>query len=108
MKLLSRKEEMLLLAVWKLQNDEGAYGVTIRRYIETKTGIKWLFGAIYAPLGRLLDTGYVEAYESEPLPERGGRRKILYRLTKRGEEALRRVREIHSALWMEIPPLNRE
>ena len=106
MKLLSRKEEMLLLAVWKLQNDEGAYGVTIRRYIETKTGIIWLFGAIYAPLGRLLDTGYVEAYESEPLPERGGRRKILYRLTKRGEEALRKVREIHKALWMEVPPLN--
>jgi PadR family transcriptional regulator PadR len=106
MKLLSRKEEMLLLAVWKLQNEEGAYGVSIRRFIETRTGIKWLFGAIYAPLGRLLDTGYVEAYESEPLPERGGRRKILYRLTELGEKALLRVRDIHAAMWMEIPPLN--
>ena len=108
MKLLSRKEEIILLAVWKLQNEEGAYGVTIRRYIEDKTGLKWLFGAIYAPLGRLLDTGYVEAFESEPLPERGGRRKILYRLTKNGEDALRKVKEVENALWMEIPPLRQK
>ena len=103
MKLLSRKEEMLLLAVWSLQDKEGAYGVTIRRHIEAKAGIRWLFGAIYAPLGRLVDTGYVETYTSEPLPERGGRRKILYRLTSTGEGALLRVREINTALWLDIP-----
>lgn len=105
MKLLSRKEEMLLLAVWSLQDKEGAYGVTIRRHIEAKTGIRWLFGAIYAPLGRLVDTGYVETYTSDPLPERGGRRKILYRLTPTGEGALLRVREINTALWLDIPRL---
>ena len=38
MKLLSRKEEIILLAVWKLQED--AYGVTIREYIEKMTGQK--------------------------------------------------------------------
>jgi PadR family transcriptional regulator PadR len=105
MKLLSRKEEMLLLAVWSLQDGEGAYGVTIRRHIEARTGIRWLFGAIYAPLGRLVDTGYVETYSSDPLPERGGRRKILYRLTPAGEEALLKVREINTALWGDIPLL---
>jgi len=108
MKLLSRKEEMILLAVLKLQNENGAYGVTIRRYIERKTGIRWMFGAIYAPLGRLLDTGYVEAYQSEPQPERGGRRKILYRLTKPGERALLKVREVHKALWTDAPPFEYE
>jgi DNA-binding PadR family transcriptional regulator len=108
MKLLSRKEEMILLAVWKLQNEEGAYGVTIRRYIELKTGIRWMFGAVYAPLGRLLDTGYVEAYKSDPQPERGGRRKILYRLTKHGEHALLKVREVHTALWTDAPPFEYE
>jgi DNA-binding PadR family transcriptional regulator len=105
MKLLSRKEEMLLLAVWKLQDKEGAYGVTIRKHIEAKTGIKWLFGAIYAPLGRLVDTGYVETYTSDPLPERGGRRKILYRLTSAGKDALLKVKEINTALWLDIPRL---
>ena len=105
MKLLSRKEEMLLLAVWSLQDMEGAYGVTIRKPIEARTGIRWLFGAIYAPLGRLVDMGYVETYASDPLPERGGRRKILYRLTAKGKDALLKVKEIHSALWLDIPRL---
>ena len=47
MKILSRKEELILLAVWKLQGN--AYGVTIREYIEKMTGLKWVFGAIYSP-----------------------------------------------------------
>lgn len=105
MRLLSRKEEIILLAVWKLENQDGAYGVTIRNYIEEMTGIRWLFGAIYAPLGRLVDYGYVEAVESEPLPERGGRRKILYRITQPGKEALLEVRAMNACLWGDIPPL---
>jgi DNA-binding PadR family transcriptional regulator len=105
MRLLSRKEEIILLAVWKLQHQEGAYGVTIRSYIEEMTGIRWLFGAIYAPLGRLVDYGYVESLQSEPLPERGGRRKILYRLTGAGKEALLEVKAMNACLWADIPPL---
>ena len=105
MRLLSRKEEMILLAIWKLQNDGGAYGVTIRDYIERMTGIKWLFGAIYGPLGRLVDYGYVESYESDPLPERGGRRKILYRLTSKGKTELLTVRRLNKALWQDVPSL---
>lgn len=104
MRLLSRKEEMILLAIWKLQNEDGAYGVTIRSYIERMTGIKWLFGAIYGPLGRLVDYGYVESFESDPLPERGGRRKILYRLTPKGKKELMTVKELNSVLWADIPP----
>ena len=105
MRLLSRKEEIILLAVWKLENNGGAYGVPIRSYIEEMTGIRWLFGAIYAPLGRLVDYGYVEAYESDPLPERGGRRKTLYRLTGAGKEALLEVKAMNTCLWGDIPPL---
>jgi PadR family transcriptional regulator PadR len=108
MRLLSRKEEMILLAIWKLQNEEGAYGVTIRSYIEKMTRIKWLFGAIYGPLGRLVDYSYVESYESDPLPERGGRRKILYRLTETGKKELITVKEMNSALWADIPSLKKK
>ncbi len=108
MRLLSRKEEMILLAIWKLQNGDGAYGVTIRSYIEKMTGIKWLFGAIYGPLGRLVDYGYVESYASDPLPERGGRRKILYRLTGKGRKELMTVKALNSALWADIPPLEKK
>ena len=103
MRLLSRKEEMILLAIWKLQ--ENAYGVTIREYIEKVTGVTWLFGAIYNPLGRLVDMGYVDSYESEPLPERGGRRKTLYRLTQAGRKELLRIRELNAAMWEDLPSL---
>lgn len=105
MRLLSRKEELILLAVWKLQNGEGAYGVTIRDYIERMTGVAWLFGAIYSPLARLLKGGLVEACESEPLPERGGRRKILYRLTENGQASLRAMKELNTMLWEDAPSL---
>ena len=108
MRLLSRKEEMILLSIWKLQDDNGAYGVTIRSYIEKMTGITWLFGAIYSPLGRLVDNGYVESYESDPLPERGGRRKILYRLTEKGKKGLMAVKAMNAALWADIPPLEKK
>jgi PadR family transcriptional regulator PadR len=106
MRLLSRKEEMILLAVWKLQDN--AYGVTIREYIEKMTGTRWLFGAIYNPMGRLVDIGYIESYESDPVPERGGRRKTLYRLTSSGKKALVKVREVNAAMWADIPPLMEE
>jgi len=105
MKLMSRKEELILLAVWKLQDAEGAYGVTIREYIERLTGITWLFGAIYGPLARLVRNGLVEAWESDPLPERGGRRKILYRLTEDGKDALRAAKELNASLWADAPSL---
>jgi PadR family transcriptional regulator PadR len=104
-KLLSRKEELLLLAVWKLQDAEGAYGVTIRQYIERMTGISWLFGAIYSPLARLVRSGLVEACESDPLPERGGRRKVLYRLTEDGKNALLSIRELSASFWKDAPSL---
>ncbi len=104
MRLLSRKEEMILLAIWKLQNN--AYGVTIREYIEKKTRVKWLFGAIYSPLGRLVDWNYVEAFESDPESVRGGRRKTLYRLTDEGKNALLTVKELNNSMWLDIPSLS--
>jgi len=100
MKLLSRKEEIILLAIWKLEGN--AYGVTIREYIEKMTGMKWLFGAIYNPLGRLVDWGYVKAYKSDPVAERGGRRKTLYQLTEAGKDALHAVKSVNQAMWMEV------
>jgi len=105
MKFLSRKEELILLAVWKLQDQQGAYGVTIREYIERMTGIAWLFGAIYSPLARLVKNEYIEACESDPIPERGGRRKILFRLTEDGKNALRAMRELNTSLWEDAPSL---
>ena len=39
MHILSRSEEIVLLAIWKLLDN--AYGVTIREQVYTDTGYEW-------------------------------------------------------------------
>ena len=103
MKLLSRSEEIILLSIWKLRKN--AYGMSIRGQVAKVTGRTWSFGAIYAPLNRLLKKHLVLSIEGEPTPERGGRRKIYYELTKEGREALLKIQQVHEAIWVGIPSL---
>lgn len=103
MKLLSRSEEIILLSIWKLRKN--AYGMSIRGQVANVTGRTWSFGAIYAPLNRLLKKNLVLSIEGEPTPERGGRRKIYYELTKEGREALLKIQQVHEAIWIGIPSL---
>ena len=86
MRILTRSEEIILAAVWKLRDD--AYGVAINNYINKKTGLDWKFGSIYTPLGRLVEKGLLKTNEGEPTPERGGRRKQFFFLTPKGKKAL--------------------
>lgn len=97
MKLLSRSEEILLLAIWKLRGN--AYGVTIRELVSEMTGQDWTLGAIYVPLDKLTNKEYVRKYDSQPTAERGGRSKCMYELTDEGKSALKEIREIQKALW---------
>lgn len=103
MRILSRSEEIILATVWKLQDD--AYGVAINEHINRKTGLNWKFGSIYTPLGRLVEKGLLNIIEGEPSPERGGRRKQYFRLTKEGKQALLEVQRVHSAIWQDMPSL---
>jgi len=95
--LLSRSEEIVLLAIWKL--GDNAYGVTIRDQVSADTGHEWSFGAVYKPLKQLTHKGYVSKNLSEPSAVRGGRRKYLYTITNGGREALKAIRKIHKAIW---------
>ncbi len=99
MNLLSRSEEIVLLAIWKLKDN--AYGVTIRNLISRDTGHEWSFGAIYKPLKKLLHRDFVQKCRSEPSAERGGRSKYLYTLTAEGSQALREIRKIYKNIWTE-------
>jgi DNA-binding PadR family transcriptional regulator len=91
---LAEFELYLMLAVTRLGDD--AYGVTIRREIEERTGRPVSIGAVYATLGRLGDKGLVNFRESDPLPVQGGRSRKYFSLTTAGQEALR-----HSANMLE-------
>ena len=101
-KLLSRAEEIVLLAVRQLQDN--AYGVTIRGLISEATGHRWSIGAVYAPLYRLERKGLVRAIPGESTPARGGRSKIYYTVTPEGKKALLRIRRVHDILWAETKP----
>ena len=101
MNLISRIEELILISIWRLKDQ--AYGVAILEELSRTTGKKWLTGSIYASLARLLKQDLVIAVEGEPSPERGGRRKIYYEITGRGQKALGDLQRIHSTLWKGLP-----
>lgn len=106
MKFLSRIEEILLLAIWKL--GDSAYGISIREQVERDTGVKWLSGAIYAPLNRLKKNGFVATHQAEGSAELGGRPRIYYTLTRIGQEKLVSLQEMNNVMWATIPDLKSE
>lgn len=101
MRLISRSEEMVLVTVWKLKDK--AYSVPIREYLRNLTGKRWSFGSVYNPLNRLEQKGLLDSYTTEPVKERGGRSKRIYRVTPEGQEALTKLWEMQASLWESAP-----
>ena len=106
MKFLSRIEEILLLSIWKLKDN--AYGISIREQVEQDTGVRWLSGAIYAPLNRLRKNGYVSTHQAEQPAELGGRPRIYYTLTEVGKEKLISIQRVNRDVWQDVPDLQKE
>lgn len=98
---LTKNEELILLSIWRLK--ENAYGVTIREHLKKITGKTLNYGSLYNTLYLLTRRGLVESRESEPLSRQGGRRKILYSLTREGEKALSNAQRIHKLAWGDVP-----
>lgn len=103
--MLSRPEEMVLVAVWKLK--EEAYSVLIREYLREITDRNWSFGSVYNPLSRLERKGLLVSYTTEPVKERGGRSKRIYRVTPRGRDELTNLWSMQISLWDAAPELKR-
>lgn len=104
MKLLTRSEEYVLLAVWRLQGN--AYTLSILKQVSEVTGYEWQLGAIYVPLEKLAKKGYLRRHQGEPTHERGGRSKFLYDLTNAGKKALLEIREVQDSAWAGVPKVN--
>jgi PadR family transcriptional regulator PadR len=88
---LGSLEYIVLLALIRLESN--AYGMTVRREIENRTGRNISIGAVYATLERLEAKGYASSFVGEPTAERGGRAKRLFRIEADGERALRASHE---------------
>lgn len=100
---LSRNEELILLAVWRLQQD--AYGAAIHGHLIEVTGEKWSIAGVYNPLNRLARAGLVQTRVGPPTPERGGRSKRYFYLTPKGLAALNANKAVAERMWSGLPEL---
>jgi PadR family transcriptional regulator PadR len=101
--MLTRMEEILLLSVWKLQSE--AYGLAVKQHVSRLLGRDLSVPAVYVPLKRLAKLGYLESWQSDPTPNRGGRRARYYRLSRKGLTALNQVKLVHEECWSGLPDL---
>jgi len=102
-RLITRTEEFVLLAVWRLQDE--AYSVPLRTELVELTDQKWSLGAVYMPLERLVKKGMLASSLSDSTPERGGRQKRIYSVTSSGKKALLKIQEVERRMWSGIPKL---
>jgi len=100
-KYLGEFEIVVLATLVRLGDD--AYGMTIRRQIEERSGRSVSIGSLYATLRRLEAKGYVSTVLGEPTQERGGRAKRYFRLEAAGAEALIRSRELFLQMLEGLP-----
>jgi len=103
MKLLTRAEELILLAILKLK--ETAYCVPIFDQVQQFSEIKWTLGGIYIPLYRLEQKGYLKSHFGNPTAERGGKSKRFYEVTPEGIKALQEIKKLQDASWEGISDL---
>lgn len=96
-KFLGEFEQVVLLAVAR-QRGEG-YGMSLRREIEANADRTVSIGAIYATLERLEEKRYVRSHEGDSTPERGGRARRHFAITRAGSKALLRSREMLEGMW---------
>ena len=100
MKLLSRNEEYLLLAVQRLGGD--AYSSSIRDLLRQETGKSWSYGSIFVSLESLEQKGYLSSTMSSSRPVQGGRSKRIYAVSPLGENALREALAAHTSMWADV------
>jgi PadR family transcriptional regulator PadR len=100
---LGEFELMLLLAVVHL--GEEAYGVPISRELERNRGRSVSIGSVYAALERLEAKGLIISNVGDPTPERGGRSKRYFRITKEGLRQVRETRRVLTRMWQVLPEL---
>lgn len=103
---LGEFELMILLAVIHLGDD--AYGVPICRELERHRGRSVSVGSVYAALERMEAKGLVASALGDPTPERGGKAKRYFTVTKAGLRQVHETRRVLSRLWQTLPELKGE
>lgn len=100
---LGEFEELVLLTVAALQQD--AYGVEIKRELETRLNQTLSVGSIQSALKRMEEKGFLTSRFGETTQKRGGKRKRIYTTTAHARKVLEELKEIRTGLWNAIPRL---
>jgi DNA-binding PadR family transcriptional regulator len=103
MNFLPRIEEIILLAIWKLESN--AYGLALIKQVEKDTGTTLLTGSIYGALIRLKKNGYVSAKKMDHPIKHTGRPRIYYTLTPHGLQKLASIQKVNNSMWLGVPDL---
>jgi DNA-binding PadR family transcriptional regulator len=101
---LGEFEELVLLTVAALQQE--AYGVEIKRELESRLGEKLSVGSIQSALKRMEEKGFLTSEFGEATAKRGGKRKRIYATTSYARKVLAEMREVRAGLWEAIPQLS--
>ena len=94
-------EEIVMLTVAILYGE--AYGIAILDEIEQRLNRKVSIGSLQTVLRRLEKKGYLTSEFGEATPERGGKRKRYFTVTKYGYKVLEATKEQRLSLWKAIP-----
>lgn len=100
---LGEFEELVLLTVASLQQE--AYGVEIKRELESRLKETLSVGSVQSALKRMEEKGFLTSSWGEATQKRGGKRKRIYAATPHAHRILAELKEIRAGLWSSIPKL---
>lgn len=98
---LGEFEELVLMTVVVLQAD--AYGVEIKRELESRLKEKLSVGSIQSALKRMEEKGFLTSEFGEATLKRGGKRKRIYSATTYAKKVLEELKDVRSQLWAAMP-----
>ena len=100
--LLGSLEEQVMLAV--VRTGEDAYGMNVRRELETVTGRDVTIGSVYATLDRLEAKGLVSSFRTAAADASSRR---VFAVTGAGARSLALTRSMRERLWtgVKLQPL---
>ena len=83
---LKQTEQVVMLAILRKQPD--AYGVSIYEELEKRLDKEVPMATIYATLESLEKKGFVKSKHGQATAERGGRAKMFFEITGKGQSTL--------------------
>ena len=100
---LGEFEEVVILTIGVLYKE--AYGVSIKKEIESRLSRNVSMGALHTALVRLEDKGYIKSFDGEATEERAGRPRKYFQITALGKKAMEYTKGTRDQLWRAIPKM---